>query len=62
MRSDDGETHVRVAGEATDSLPEESVFDSVDTASAFFEDGSLGYSPNERASSTRSSFTPTSGM
>lgn len=48
MESDDGETHVRVAGETADSLPQDSVFESVATASSFFEDGVLGVSPNER--------------
>ncbi len=45
MRSDDGDTHVRVDGRRTDALPEASVFDSVAEASAFFEAGSVGYSP-----------------
>lgn len=48
MRSADGETRVRVAGDPTDALPDDSVFGSVERASAFFEEGSLGFSPNER--------------
>jgi hypothetical protein len=50
MTSDDDETHVRVRvrGEPTDPLPEDSVFDSLSAASDFFERGSLGHSPNER--------------
>jgi hypothetical protein len=46
MQSDDGETHVRVDGRRTDTLPEGSVFDSVAAASRFFEAGSVGYSPD----------------
>lgn len=42
----DGETSVRVAGRPTDRLPDDSVFDSVADASAFFEEESLGYSPD----------------
>jgi len=38
MRSDDGER--------TDALPDDSVFDTVAAASAFFEAGSVGYSPD----------------
>jgi hypothetical protein len=38
MRSDDGER--------TDALPDNSVFDTVAAASAFFEAGSVGYSPD----------------
>jgi hypothetical protein len=48
MTSDDGETRVRVDGTPTDTLPDDSMFASVPEASAFFERGSLGYSPNER--------------
>lgn len=42
----DGETHVRVAGRPADRLPGDSVFETVADASAFFEEESLGYSPN----------------
>ena len=48
MTSDDERTRVQVAGTETDSLPSDSVFKSVDEASSFFEQGSMGYSPNER--------------
>lgn len=48
MTSDDGATHVRVTGGPAASLPDTSVFDSVAAASAFFEQGSIGHSPNER--------------
>ena len=48
MESLDGETHVHVAGEPTEALPSDSVFDSVAAASAFFERGSTGYSPGRR--------------
>lgn len=48
MDSADGEAHVHVAGEPTDALPADSVFDSIDRASEFFRLGSTGYSPNER--------------
>ena len=44
LRSDDGDTHVRVEGRVTDSLPATSVFRSMEQASTFFERGSLGYS------------------
>lgn len=46
MESDGGEARVHVAGTVTDDVPGESVFDSVDEASRFFRNGSLGYSPN----------------
>ena len=44
MNSDDGSASVRVVGTLTDRLPDGSVFGSVEEASAFFEQGSLGYS------------------
>lgn len=47
MTSEDDETHVQVTGERADSLPSDTVFDSLSTASSFFEQGSLGHSPNE---------------
>ncbi|SIQ92240.1 Uncharacterized conserved protein (COG2071) [Haladaptatus litoreus] len=49
MVSDDKSVRVGVAGEPTDSLPTDSVFDSVAESSAFFEQGSLGYSPSAAA-------------
>ena len=48
LDSSDDETHVRVVGRVSDRLPEGSVFGSVESASRFFEDGSLGYSPTRR--------------
>lgn len=44
MASDDGEAKVHVAGTIADAFPNSSVFDSLETASTFFEMGSLGYS------------------
>jgi hypothetical protein len=48
MTSDDGSAHVRVEGRVAPELPRGSVFSSIDAASAFFEQGSLGYSPGWR--------------
>jgi hypothetical protein len=45
MESIDGSARVVVEGQATDQLPTDSVFDSLDACSQFFEGGSLGYSP-----------------
>lgn len=45
MRSADGETAVELVAEAAPSLPTTSRFHSLAEASAFFEAGSLGYSP-----------------
>lgn len=45
MRSSDGETAVELVAEAAPSLPTTSRFHSLAEASAFFEAGSLGYSP-----------------
>ncbi len=44
LDSDDGNTHVLVDGQITHELPRPSVFASVQEASSFFEQGSLGYS------------------
>lgn len=44
MESRDGEARVHVAAETAGDLPEGSVFDSLDAASAFFERGSVGVS------------------
>jgi hypothetical protein len=44
MHSDDAQVSVRVVGNAADTLPASSCFDSLDEASAFFEGGCLGYS------------------
>jgi hypothetical protein len=45
LDSDDGITHMAVSGRLADRLPASSVFRSLDEASAFFQAGSLGYSP-----------------
>jgi hypothetical protein len=50
MRSDDGEAHVSVVGRVASKLPSDSAFDSLDEASNFFEQGSLGYSATPNAS------------
>ncbi len=44
MDSDDGQALVRVAGNASDTLPASSCFASLLEASTFFEGGCLGYS------------------
>lgn len=48
MRARDGEAAVEVRGRAADHLPPTSRFGSLDEASAFFRNGSLGYSPSAR--------------
>jgi hypothetical protein len=45
LDSDDGKTHLLVEGHVAADLPPSSVFGSLAEASAFFERGSLGYSP-----------------
>lgn len=45
MVSRDGGGSISVVGDVTHEFPAESVFPNVDAASAFFEAGSLGYSP-----------------
>jgi hypothetical protein len=42
--SDDGKTNLSVVGDLAADLPETSIFESLDEASAFFQMGSLGYS------------------
>jgi uncharacterized protein YqjF (DUF2071 family) len=44
MESDDGETRVAVEAQIASHLPESSIFTSLEEASAFFEQGSRGYS------------------
>jgi len=44
MRSDDDAASVEVVARVSDEFPAESVFDSLEEVSAFFEAGSLGYS------------------
>jgi hypothetical protein len=44
LDSDDGRTHLKVAGHIAPALPPTSVFRSLQEASDFFEQGSLGYS------------------
>lgn len=48
MRSDDGAANVLVDGAAAETLPADSVFPSLEAASTFFREGSLGYAPAER--------------
>ena len=48
MQSSDGSVHVLVDATATSALPTGSIFGSVADASAFFEQGSLGYSATRR--------------
>lgn len=45
MNSIDGSAHVLVNGSVAETLPKDSIFESVSHCSQFFEDGSLGYSP-----------------
>lgn len=45
VASRDGQVAVSLWGEPTDDLPDDSIFESRDSASAFFEAGALGYSP-----------------
>ncbi len=49
LNSEDGDTHVKVVGHVTSELPDDSIFDSLDEASNFFERGSLGYSVTGKA-------------
>ena len=49
MRSTDGSASVSVTGREVDVLPGSSCFSSLGQASAFFEAGSLGYSPRRQA-------------
>lgn len=48
LASDDGKTRMKVDGAAAPSLPAGSVFKSLAEASAFFERGSLGFSPGRK--------------
>lgn len=48
LDSDDGRTHLLVAGHVGTELPGNSMFTSVAEASRFFEQGSLGYSVTRR--------------
>ena len=49
LDSDDGDTHVAVAGRVAAEFPTESVFGSLARASNFFERGALGYSATRGA-------------
>ncbi len=49
MVSDDKTVAVEVAGEIANALPSASIFESLDSASTFFEGGSLGYSVTRNA-------------
>ena len=51
MDSDDGVTSLAVRGSVAGRLPESSVFGAVEDASAFFEKGSVGYSPGRSGGS-----------
>jgi hypothetical protein len=48
MRSDDGSASVHIAGSISNTISKGSVFESLESASAFFEMGSLGYSDSRR--------------
>ncbi|MBX0297642.1 DUF2071 domain-containing protein [Haloarcula nitratireducens] len=48
MTSEIDETQTAVTGKANGSLPEDSIFDSLQAVSAFMENGSMGYSPTEQ--------------
>jgi uncharacterized protein YqjF (DUF2071 family) len=48
MKSDDGEVSLHFSGRPAETFPKDSIFDSLETASDFFEKGSLGFSPNKR--------------
>lgn len=48
IHSHDGKTHLNLDGRLAPNLPADSLFDSLDEASAFFQHGSLGYSPNSK--------------
>jgi hypothetical protein len=48
LQSDDGAARVHVAGHPAPQLPVSSIFASTEEASAFFQRGSLGYSPTTR--------------
>lgn len=47
MRSKDREVSLSFNGNSTDTFPADSIFDSLQEASDFFEKGSLGYSSNK---------------
>ncbi|KAA1261651.1 hypothetical protein LF1_42060 [Rubripirellula obstinata] len=44
MQSDDGQASIGVAGKLASAIPDSSLFPSIESASQFFEDGSVGYS------------------
>ncbi|MEM7738394.1 MAG: DUF2071 domain-containing protein [Deinococcota bacterium] len=49
MKSEDGNADVYVSGQLADHLPDDSVFDSLSSASLFFEKDDLGYSDTQTA-------------
>ena len=51
MRSHDRVAHLLVDGQTGCQLPEDSIFSSIDECSRFFEEGSVGYSPDRSSSS-----------
>ncbi len=53
LDSDDEQTHVVVAADVAETMPSTSVFQSVAEASAFFENGAVGYSPNHNGSAVQ---------
>lgn len=48
VRSRDGTTHMEIEAYLAEGLPSSSIFPDLETASAFFEEGSLGYSPTSQ--------------
>ena len=48
MDSDDGSANVSLTGRVCSSFPADSVFDSLEECSSFYQAGSLGYSPSVR--------------
>ena len=47
MSSNDGNTSLSFTGDISDKFPADSIFNSLQEASDFFEKGSLGYSSNK---------------
>lgn len=51
LRSHDGTTYVEIDAKINAELPDDSVFKTLDEASAFFKEGSVGFSPIARSKS-----------
>lgn len=49
MDNDEDDARMRVVASRIESFPDDSVFDSLDDASTFFQNGSVGYSPGEES-------------